>query len=503
MIAGFLRSLQPEEVPLAVSFLLGRPFPESDERVLKLGGATLWKLPPSRQTTLVSEPLTIKDVFGCFDAIASASGSGSRTKKETLIEGLLGRASGSETTYIFRIISGEMRIGAVEGVVMEAVAESSGLDLDTIQRANMVRGNLGEVATLAMTKGKSILGMLGLHLFTPIKPMLAEMSYSLDEIFKEHGGTTAFEYKFDGARIQIHKKGEEVKIYSRRLSEVTRSLPELATLARTEIHATDALVEGEAIAMGEGGKPLPFQDLMRRFRRIQGVEEVQKRIPVRLYLFDILYKDGMDLIDKPYGERWHVLVNTTPPYLLAPHIVTSSAKDAEKFLISSIAAGHEGLMAKALDSPYSIGARGKSWFKIKPFETLDLAIIAAEWGYGRREGWLSNYHLAARDEETGNFMMLGKTFKGLTDKEFESVTDLLLATKVREEGNTVYVKPTLVVEVAYNELQRSLIYGAGFTLRFARILRLRDDKDPTAADTIQRVEALYNKKIEKKGKKRS
>jgi DNA ligase-1 len=270
-------------------------------------------------------------------------------------------------------------------------------------------------------------------------------------------------------------------------------------LARTEINAKDVLVEGEAIALGEGGKPLPFQDLMRRFRRIQGVDEAQKNIPVRLYLFDILYKDGMELIDKPYGERWHVLVNTVPPHQLAPRIVTSSVKDAEKFLKSSIAAGHEGLMAKALDSPYSIGTRGKSWFKIKPFETLDLVIIAAEWGYGRREEWLSNYHLAARDEETGEFVMLGKTFKGLTDKEFESVTSTLLGIKTKEEGNTVYVKPSLVVEVAYNELQRSLRYRAGFSLRFARILRLRHDKDPTEADTIQRVEELYNVKIDKKG----
>jgi len=350
-----------------------------------------------------------------------------------------------------------------------------------------------------MAKGKSILGMLGLHLFTPIKPMLADMSYSLDEVFKEHGGTTAFEYKFDGARVQIHKKGEEVKIYSRRLSDITRSLPELATLARTEIHATDALVEGEAIAMGEGGKPLPFQDLMRRFRRIKGVEEVQKRIPVQLYLFDILYKDGTDLIGKPYGERWRLLVNTVSPPLLAPRIVTSSTEEAEKFLKSSLAAGHEGLMAKALDSPYSVGARGKSWFKIKPFETFDLAIVAAEWGYGRRQGWLSNYHLAARDEETGEFVMLGKTFKGLTDKEFISMTQTLLSNKLFEKANTVFVKPVIIVEVAYNEIQKSPRYKAGFTFRFARILRIRGDKSPDEADTIQRIKEFYSKKFDKKG----
>jgi len=499
MVAEFLKSLLPEEVTLAISFLIGRPFPESDERVLELGGATLWKLHPSRQTTLVSEPLTIKQVAQYFDAIAGVSGSGSKAKKEALLEALLGRADSSETDLIFRILSGEMRIGAVEGVLMEAISEDSGLDLKMIQRANMLMSNLGEVALLALTRGEEILLKVRLRLFTPIKPMLAEMSYSMEEVFIEHRGTTAFEWKFDGARIQIHKKGNDVRIFSRHLSDVTRSLPELVAQARTELHATDALVEGEAIALGEGGKPLPFQDLMRRFRRIKDIDEAQEKIPIRLYLFDILYKDGMELIDKPYGERWRVLGNTVLPLLLAPRIITSSLDEAEKFLKSAIDAGHEGLMAKALDSPYSIGMRGKSWFKIKPFETLDLAIIAAEWGYGRREGWLSNYHLAARDEETGEFVMLGKTFKGLTDNEFESVTNTLVANKVKEEGNTVFVRPTLVVEVAYNELQKSQRYGAGFALRFARILRIRDDKDPTEVNTIHRVRELYRKKFEKKG----
>lgn len=500
-IAAFLRSLSVDEVPTAVSFLLGRPFPESDERVLELGGAALWRLPPQRQMALVSAPLTLKGVQRCFDAIAGASGAGSRAKKEALIDGLLGRASASEAGYIFRIIAGEMRIGAVEGVVMEAISEASGIDPETIQRANMLRGNLGEVAKLAMAGDRGVLVKVGLRLFTPIKPMLAEMSHRLEDALEEHGGTTAFEYKFDGARIQIHKGGEEVRIYSRRLNDVTRSLPELEAVAKTEISARDAVVEGEAIALGEGGKPLPFQDLMRRFRRVQGVEAAKRSMPLRLFLFDILYRDGEELIDRPYAERWRILVNTVPARLLAPRIVTGSAEEAKTFLEASIAAGHEGLMAKALDSSYSIGARGKSWFKIKPYDTLDLAIIAAEWGYGRRQGWLSNYHLAAYDDEKAEFVMLGKTFKGLTDDEFRSMTDIMLATKIKEAGNTVYVRPTVVVEVAYNELQKSVRYEGGFALRFARIIRIRDDKSVSAVDTMRRLASLYDEKFKRKGKK--
>ncbi len=499
MIAVFLRSLKPGEVPAAVSFLIGRPFAESDERVLELGGTTLWKLSSSRQTTLVSEPLTINDVARYFNDIASVSGTGSREKKEQLVEGLLGRASGAEAACIFRVISGEMRIGAVEGVVMEAIADSSGLDLEIVQRANLLLGNLGKVAWLAMTKGKGIEEMLKVHLFIPIKPMLAEMSYELKEVLEAHGGTTALEYKFDGARIQVHKKGDTVKIYSRRLNEITRSLPELEALAKVEIHAMEALVEGEVIAIRAGGKPLPFQELMKRFRRIQGVDEAKKSIPLRLFLFDILHKDGVELIDKPYSERWHVLVNTVSPHLLAPRMVTSSEEMAAEFLKSSIEAGHEGLMAKALDSPYSVGARGKHWFKIKPFETLDLAIIAAEWGYGRRKGWLSNYHLAALDETSGELVMIGKTFKGLTDNEFASVTKILLDAKLDEERGIVRVLPSLVVEVAYNEIQSSKRYSTGFTLRFARILRIRYDKKPDEVDTVQRIRQLYQKKFERKG----
>jgi len=503
LIADFLQKLDPEEVVPTISFLIGKPFPESDERVLEIGGRTLWRLGESGQSTLLVEPLTILEVAKTFDAIARASGPGSRARKEGLVGGLLRRATPKEAKYLVRILTGEMRIGAVEGVVMEGISEASKADLTLVRRANMLLGNLGEVAGIALTQGVEGLKGVGLRLFNPVKPMLAEMSYDLREVFEEHGGRTAFEWKFDGARIQVHKRGDEVRTFSRRLSDVTKSLPDIVSLARREIRGEELLVEGEAVATGEGGKPLPFQDLMRRFRRVHDVEAMIREIPLRLYLFDILYLKGRLLIDQPYSMRWQVLEETVNPSLLAPRIVTTSMEETKEFLDAALKAGHEGLMAKALDSGYTPGIRGKRWFKIKPFETLDLVIIAADWGYGRRSGWLSNYHLAALDEDAGEFLSLGKTFKGLTDEEFEAMTSRLQALKVQEDDYTVYVKPTVVVEVAYNEIQRSPHYKSEFALRFARILRIRDDKGPRDVDTLERVRALYRKQFEAKARLRS
>jgi len=393
-----------------------------------------------------------------------------------------------------------MRIGAVEGVVLEAISEATGIELSLVQRSNMLLGNLGEVARVALKQGRDGLDRVGVRLFTPIKPMLAEMSYSLNEVLQSHGGKTAFEYKFDGARIQIHKKGEEIRIFSRRLTDVTESLPDIVDLVRKDINADEVLMEGEAVAVGEGGKPLPFQDLMRRFRRVHEVREMIKEIPLRLYLFDILFLDGRMLIDLPYDERWILLSQTCRSQLLAERIVTGNVAEAEAFLDAALKAGHEGLMAKALDSNYTPGVRGKKWFKIKPAEHLDLAIVAADWGYGRRTGWLSNYHLAAKDEETGEFLDLGKTFKGLTDEEFKEITKQLQGIKTSENEYTIFVKPEIVVEVAYNEIQRSPHYKSGFALRFARITRIRSDKGPTDVDTIKRVRQLYEKQFEAKAK---
>lgn len=491
-LADFLTHLDRDEVAPAVSFMTGRPFPESDERVLVVGGQTMWKVHRNAgQSALVHAPVTILEVYRTFEKIAKASGSGSRQRKETLLDTLLSRLSSQEADYLMRIVFGEMRVGAVEGIVLEAIAEATSIDLEKIRRANMLLGSLPKVAEIALTEGQPGIEAVGLTLFIPIKPMLAEMAVGFEEVLKEHGGESAFEFKYDGARIQIHRKNDTVRIFSRRLTDVTASVPDIVGLVTASIHASEYLVEGEVVAVGRNGRPLPFQDLMRRFRRVHEIGAMVTSIPLKLYLFEIVYLDGSLLIDTPYEKRWAILTEVTSKELLATRIVTKDVEEAKRLMEASIEAGHEGLMAKDLRSTYTPGVRGKKWFKIKPAETLDVVIVAADWGSGRRRGWLSNYHLAVRDAETGEFLVIGKTFKGLTDQEFTEITPRLLELKTKETEYTVNVKPSIVVEVAFNEIQHSPQYKSGYALRFARITRFRDDKRVEDADSLQRLSQLY------------
>lgn len=501
LISTFLRELREDEISPAVCFIVARAFPESDTRVLDISAKTLWRiLERSKQPPLVREPLTIIKVYRSFEEIARISGKGSRMKKESLLEGLMGQAAPIEAKYLAKIIVGEMQIGVVEGVMLDAVAEASNVNRDLVRRSHMLLGDLGEVARIALKEGPIGLEGIGMRLFNPIKPMLAEMAYEISEVLAEHGGKTAFEYKFDGARIQIHKRVSQVQIFSRRLTDVTNSLPDIVMLASSRIRANEVLLEGEVVAVGAGEKPLPFQDLMRRFRRVHEISQVAREIPLRLYLFDLLYLNGKSLVDTPYDERWRLLSEICDESLLAKRIVTGEISVAEDFLKEALKAGHEGVMAKSLKSNYTPGVRGKKWFKIKPADHMDLSIIAADWGYGRRTGWLSNYHLAARDETTGEFLMVGKTFKGLTDKEFTEMTRNLLNLKISEDEYTVRVKPNIVVEVAYNEIQKSPQYPSGLALRFARIVRIREDKSVKDIDSIQRLRDLYQKQFEHKAR---
>ena len=537
LTAGFLTTLESREVEPAISMILGRPFPRWDQRTLEVSWATLseiirhttgveWKVfgevfsktgdvgaatktifensKVRRQTALFERSLTIMEVRSNFEMIAETSGSGSRERKERLTEALLSQASPLEAKYLVKILIGEMRTGFHEGLMEKAVSKAFDIPLQSVQEASMIAGDIGVVASVAKTEGKEGLSKIGFKVFSPVSLMLAQMADDVDQALKEHGGKTAFEYKYDGARVQIHKSSDEVKIFSRRLTDVTDSLPEIIETARRNIKAKEVILEGEVIAVDVHGYPIPFQHLMRRLRRVHGIADAAEKIPVRLYLFDILYLDGKNLISVPYVQRREILAANIGEIPLTSQLVTDDLGEAERFLNQAMDAGHEGLMAKRLDSPYTPGIRGKRWFKIKPvLQPLDLVVVAAEWGYGRRHGWLSDYCLAARDAETGEFCTVGKTFKGLTDREIIEMTKRLKELAIQSEPRRVVVVPKIVVEVAYNEIQRSPTYDCQMALRFARITRVRDDKTPEEADTIQRVREIYESQFEKKGRYRT
>ncbi len=496
LICAFLLRVGAEEVAPALTFLTGRVFPDADARILDVGGRTIWRLEQGPQQTLLNPtPLTILAVHRLFTEVAAVQGPRSRRRKEELIEGLLSQATPLERKYLTRLILGEMRIGVVDGVALEAAADAAAVDAGLVRRAVMLRGDLGQVAALALTQGATGLRHVRVTLFTPVKPMLATMAYDVAEVLATQAGPMGFEYKFDGARVQLHLRGGDVKVFSRRLSDVTSSVPDVVAAAMAQITAETALLDGEVVAYGSENRPFPFQDLMRRFRRIHRVDALTERIPLRLHLFDALHLNGEMLIDRPYHERWQRLAAVCAPTLLADRLVTDRVAEAEAFLHAAVTHGHEGLVAKALHSRYTPGTRGQQWFKIKPVETLDLVITAADWGYGRRTGWLSNYHLAARNAATGEYWSVGKTFKGLTDEEFQAMTRRLQQLARKKTRYTVYVAPRIVVEVAFNEIQRSPQYPSGFALRFARITRIREDKGPEDADTLDRLQALYDQQF--------
>jgi len=496
--AEYLRRLEPDEIRSGVAFLSGRPFPLSDPRTLDIGAGAIGhaaqapELDPS-----VLPSLTIGDVTRSFAQIAEASGKGSREQKYARLRELVEMASPAERPILFRLLHNELRIGLHDGLIQEAIAKASGSELKLIRRAALFLSDLAEVAAIALNEGKAGLEQVDIKLFVPLLPMLSELTQDFEEIFKAHNGQTALEYKYDGARVQIHKDHEQVRIWSRRLTEVTASLPEIVEEARKEINGDSFILDAEVVATGPDGRPFPFQDLMRRFRRVHGIESAAGEIPLSLYLFDCLYLNGQSLIDEPYAMRWQKLGEISAGKNLAFGLVTNQKESAEAFLNRSIAAGHEGLMAKALDSPYMPGNRGKLWFKVKPAETIDCVILAADRGSGRRHGWLSNYHLAVADDH-GGYAPVGKTFKGLTDKQFIEMTERLRSLQVEDDGYTVSVRLSVIVEVTYNEIQRSPQYSSGFALRFARITRIRDDKGPTQITTLSELHALYERQFRTK-----
>jgi len=493
--AEYLKRLEPNEIRFGVAFLSGRPFPISDPRTLDIGpGAFAHAAQAPANESTVLPPLKIHDVADSFARIAEASGKGSREQKYTRLRELVEMASTHERPILFRLLNNELRIGLHDGLIQEATARASGSDLKTVRRAALFLSDLAEVATVALTEGSAGLEQVNIKLFVPLLPMLSELSQDFEEIFKAHNGRTALEYKYDGARVQIHKDRERTRIWSRRLTEVTDSLPEIIEVARNHLQGESFILDAEVVATGSDGRPFPFQDLMRRFRRVHDIETAAGEIPLSLHLFDCLYLNGRSLIDELYEARWKKLCEISGGRHLASQKITSDKIEAESYLKQSLAAGHEGLMAKALTSPYMPGNRGKLWFKVKPAETIDCVILAADRGSGRRRGWLSNYHLAVADNASG-YAPVGKTFKGLTDKQFVEMTTRLQALQTDDNGYTVTVRPEVVVEVAYNEIQHSPQYSSGFALRFARITKIRDDKSLAQITTLAELRSLYERQF--------
>ena len=492
LVANYLRSLPRADVTNAVAFLTGRAFPASDPRVLGVRGL------PSSAPETGDGALTLADIALAFAEVAGATGAGVRRTREARLAALAARLTTAERHIVNRIITGEMRTGVSDGLVLEAIAEAAGASLSTVRRAALFLGDLAAVAALALGEDATALAAAQPRLFVPLLPMLAEIASDFDEVLAAHGGQTALEYKYDGARIQLHTDGQRVAIYSRRLSDVTAGLPDVVAVARRDLTGLPLILDGEVVALDAAGRPLPFQELMRRFRRVHDVEALAAEMPLALHFFDCLLTGGRPLIDEPYAARWEALARITGGRYLAERTVVSAAADAQEFHRRALGAGHEGVMAKDLRALYEPGGRGKRWFKLKAAQTVDCVIVAADRGSGRRVGWLSNYHLAVRDGE--GWAEVGKTFKGLTDREFTAMTERLTALAREDDGYTVRVAPEVVVEVEYNEIQKSPTYPSGFALRFARIARIRDDKTPGQATTLDELRRLYERQFETKGR---
>jgi DNA ligase-1 len=482
VLADFLSRVPPAEIEIATAYLCGIV----PQRRLGAGFATLRDAASGRAAEVPTVELS--EVDGVFEQVAGSAGKGSSGEKRRLLGGLLARLTTAEQHYLYGLVSGEVRHGALEGVVAEAVAKAARIPPEQIRRAVMMAGDLPVVARAALVEGTAGLAEYSVQLFRPIQPMLAGSADDESEALAELG-EAALEWKLDGARVQVHKAGDEVRAYSRTLNEVTPAVPEVVEMVR-DLPARELILEGEVIALRKDGTPFPFQTTMTRFGRRLDIARAREVLPITPVLFDLLYLDGAPLLDEPYRRRFEELAAGAPGRLVVPRLVTASEPEAAAFLADALKRGHEGIMAKSLDAAYESGRRGRRWLKIKPAKTFDLVILAAEWGHGRRKGWLSNLHLGARNAIDGSFVMLGKTFKGMTDEMLAWQTERLLQLEVARDALTVHVRPELVVEIAFNDVQRSSQYPGGMALRFARVKRYRPDKRAVEADTVDQVRKL-------------
>ncbi len=472
LLGSALRRLSPGEVEAGVAYLSGEP----RQRRTGVGWASLRDLPPP-----AGEPsLEVGEVDAALDRIAALSGPGSQGARRRQIDDLFGRATAAEQDFLGALLSGGVRQGALAGVMADAVARATGIPKAAVDRATTLCGDVRAVAEAALRDGEAGLAAFRLQIGRPLGPMLAAPAATLEEAMAKVG-EGAVNWKLDGARIQVHRDGDRVAIFSRSLDDLTARLPEVAAAARG-LPVRRAVLDGEAIALRADGRPEPFQVTSSRIASgAPGVTPL---------LFDVLHLEGEDLLDAPLADRADALAAAAPEALRVPRVVTGDPAAARAHFDAALAAGHEGVVVKALDAPYAAGRRGAGWLKVKPRHTLDLVVLAADWGHGRRRGWLSNLHLGARAADGDGFVMLGKTFKGLTDAMLAWQTERLQELAVRQRGITVEVRPELVVEVAFDGVQISPRYPGGVALRFARVLRHRDDKPAGEADDLAAVLAL-------------
>ncbi len=484
-IAACLRALEPGEIEIGVQYLSG----EAPQGRFGIGYAALRSACAGGAAG--APTLTIAEADRHLEYVSGIRGSGANARRAEGLRALCALATPAEQEFLVRLLLGELRQGALSGVMVDAIAAAADLPVSQVRRAAMYSRSLGAVARVALIEGLAGLKQFQLEIMSPIAPMLAQTATDTSEALQQLAGEVAFEWKMDGARIQAHKSGDLVRFYTRSLNDVTAAIPEIAAVVR-ELPARDLILDGEAIALAPSGRPHPFQVTMRRFGRKLDVEAMRAELPMQAFFFDCLRLDGRSLADLPARERVAALEQAVPRELQIPRRVTRDEEQAQKFYDEAIAAGHEGLMAKSLEAPYEAGNRGASWLKIKRAHTLDLVVLAAEWGHGRRTGKLSNLHLGALDTATGEYVMLGKTFKGLTDAMLEWQTKELLRRQIRRDEWAVFVRPELVVEIAFSDLQASPRYPGGLALRLARVKRYRDDKRAEEADTLESVRRIYD-----------
>ncbi|MGD0716915.1 MAG: ATP-dependent DNA ligase [Halobacteriota archaeon] len=530
IIAGFLTGASEDDIEIVCTFLTGRIFPAWDTRDVGVAGKTLVKVIANisgksseevvesyRDTghlgitaerllgkkvamslAAFEEDLTVADLYRYFEELAAMTGKGSAQKKQRMLSRLLSRAAPREAYYIVSLATRNLLIGSKEGVTEDAIAQSFSVPADAVRRAWMLANDIGLVARIAKTEGLSGLHALNIEPMRPVRPMLAQSVAGATEALDVMGGRAAFETKYDGARIQVHKSGPEITLFSRKMEDLTEALPDIRAAVNESVHADSLILDCEAIAVDRlTGKVIPFQNVLNRIRRKYRVRELSDQIPMQLRPFDILYLDGESLVDRPFVERRALLEKTVVP--LDKRCTPSGFKildDPEAVVAlfkQSIDAGHEGLMAKDLNADYSPGIRGRKMVKLKEtLESLDLVVIAAEYGHGRKAGWITSYELAARDEDNEQWAPVGRVSSGASDEQLRELTEQIKPLIVGERGRMVDLEPQIVLEVKFNEIQKSPNYASGFALRFPRIVRIRDDKGPDDAETLERLDALYH-----------